>query len=327
MLTLAHVAIVTPGRCGLYETTRELVVGLRALGVDSRIHDPGDRELHPGGDEDRGAKFCDLDWAKRADILIEHSGLGPLADTGQPVIHVAHGRPRSSFLIERRGGAPIQSYHYLKNKDPRFTAVVTFWPSHVPYHEVIWTQTPVYSVTPPVDLDAWSPEGPSGYDFHGKGGSPNIICTDAWRDDIDPWPVVNAFALYARKFPKAKLHIYGAAKDMKGWGAVLKTIEDQGNRGEISTWVRGLANVYRAADMLITPHTIAVRSIRESMACGCPVAIMGSPDIGEFANSMETMLGLDRAHIRRKAEEIFDPRTTAREFLDVVNAIDVRAAA
>jgi hypothetical protein len=99
---VAHLAVITPGRCGLYETTRELVLGLRQLGVDSRLIDP-QPEKNPVGFkavEDRGALVGSMDWAVDADIIVNHSGYDntPIYDTTQPVVHVAHGRPRSSFL-------------------------------------------------------------------------------------------------------------------------------------------------------------------------------------------------------------------------------------
>ena len=337
-LKLAHCTVVTPGRCGLYETTRELVVALRALGVDSRIVDPTfgfnvakyeDAETgleiadppkcHP---DDRGALMASVAWAKSADVLINHSGLGKkLEATDQPVIHVAHGRPRSTFLIELKGGTPVMSYHYHKNKDPRFKAVVTFWPAHKPYHEIMWPDTPVHCVQPPVDLEAWTPDGPRGYGFHGKKGTCNVVVADAWRMDIDPFPVVNAFAIYARKFKGAKLHVYGCSKDLKGWGPLFKSIQEQGNLGEVLPWVSGLANVYRAADMLITPHTIMVRSIREAMACGCPVAMMATPDVEKFAQGMEIVRVTDRREVRARAEKLFNPERTAVDFLHVVNCV------
>ncbi len=241
VLRIAHLAIVTPYRCGLYETSRELVTGLRALGVDSRICDPthDKNELHPGGEEDRGAKFANMDWAAEADILVNHSGLGArLEETSQPVIHVAHGRPQISFNAEVNGGTPVYSYHYTKNKDPRFKAVVTFWERHKPYHEVMWANTPVHSIAPPVDLEAWNMTGAKNYNFGGKKGDINVVCTDVWRPDSSLFDVVKGFSLFARGWDKkAKLHIYGAPKDLKGWHPLLKSIEDRGNLGEVDLWV------------------------------------------------------------------------------------------
>lgn len=314
-MKLAHLAIVTPGRCGLYETTRELVAGLRALGIDSRIVDPK-REtntLHPAAAEDRGAPLADMAWALTADVLVNHSGYDntPLQDSGQPVVHVAHGRPRSSFLSETSGSTPIYSYHYAKNRDPRFKAVVTFWPEHEPYLRVMFPDKTVHVVTAPVDLAAWSPEGPAGYRFGGKRGGINLVSTDAWRDDVDPFLTINAAALFARKNPGTKLHVYARpATRTKGWDALLRRLADDGSLGEVKPWVAGLANVYRAADAMVTPNTIATRSVRESMACGCPVAVVREPEDGAIALA----LSLRRDWVRREAARLFDPGRMAAEF-------------
>ncbi len=323
-MKLAHMAVVTPGRCGLYETTRELVVGLRALGVDSRICDPthDKNELHPGGLEDRGAKFADMDWAVGADLLVNHSGLGSLLEeTRQPVILVAHGRPKTGFFLEVNGDTPVYSYHYTKNKDPRFKAVVTLWKRHLPYHEVMWPDTPIYCVTPPVDLEAWSPQGAANYNFGGKAGNINVVCTDVWRSDSSLFDVVHGFALFARN-KQAKLHIYSAPKDLKGWHPLLKSIEDMNALGEVRRWVhKGLDNVYRAADMVITPHRIATRTRREAMACGCPVVSFGSSDIMAFVDDMNAALWIKRESVRAKAEVLYDPVRTAREFKVVIDSV------
>lgn len=312
-MKLAHVAIVTPGRCGLYETTRELVAALRQRGVDSRLCDP--LTEHEG--EDRGALFANLDWAEDADILVNHSGLGSrLEATDLPVVHVLHGRPRNSFLLEMGGKATIYSYHYHKNQDDRWKSVVTFWPEHVPFHRVMWPSVPIATVASPVDLERWTPDGPSGYNWHGMGGKFNVVVSDAWRQDVDPFNVVHAFALAARKESGWKLHIYGNAKKLGAWTPLLKRIQDDGNLGQVAGWVKGLANVYRAADLLLTPHTINTRAVREALACGCPVqrinddlrtAVIRVPGEGE------------REASRKFAEKTFNPAVTAEQFEEICN--------
>ena len=324
-MKLAHIVAVTPRRCGLYETTRELVAAERAIGIDARMYDSRtDQRLHPGGTEDRGAWFCDLAWTKQADVLINHSGLGHELETRctLPVVHVAHGRPLSSFLSEMNKQAPVYSYHYGKNKDARYKCVVTFWPEHIPYLEVMWRDTPVHGVPPPVDLQFWTPTGPNGYKFHGMGSETNVVVTDANRDDVIPFSVVNAFAVYANQHPLAKLHIYTFQSDERGWPALLKSIQDRGNLGECKTWLAsGLDHVYRSTSMLITPHKIYTRSIREAMACGCPVVSgrdCDPDDIVEFANRM-IAVKKNRLLWRDDAETMFDPKNSARAMLEVVN--------
>lgn len=325
-MKVAHVCKVTIGRCGLYETTRELVTALRARGVDSRLVDPvpAENPLYPiNVAADRGALIADMDWGVQADIIVSHSGYDatPLEKTGQPVIHVCHGRPRSTFLGEVMGGAPIYSYHTRLNSDPRVKAVVTFWPEHKPYHEVMFRCKPVYAVQPSVDLNAWTSIGPSGYQFGGKGGRINVVCTDVWRDDIDPFVAVNAFALWAREMNGAKLHVYGNSENLRGWAAIFNRISDDGNMGEIKGWVKGLDNVYRAADFLITPHEIATRSIREAMACGCSVVKFPGVKLDGFRGQIALAREKSRAEVRAEAEKLFDSRETARQFHEILEGI------
>ena len=310
-MRLAHITVVTPGRCGLYETTRELVAALRARDVDSRICDP----TKTNNGSDRGALFGDLDWAETADLLVNHSGLGArLEATKIPVVHVLHGRPRSSFLLELGGRTPIYSYHYHKAQDKRWRALVTFWPEHEPYHRVMWPDTPIHVVQPPVDLERWTPAGPSGYRWHGMGGEINVVCTDAWRDDIDPFNAVNAFALAARKTPGMRLHIFGRSKNLRAWAPLLKRIQDDGHLGQVVGWVSGLDNVYRAADLLLSPHTIYTRAIREALACGCPVQQINGDLRTSELRLPEANARLDA---RWQAERLFHPTRTARQFMEI----------
>jgi glycosyltransferase involved in cell wall biosynthesis len=326
---VAHLVVVTPGRCGLYETTRELVAGLRAQGVDSRMVDPTreKNKLHPAGTEDRGALFAPMDWALQADVISNHSGYDntPLEKSHHPVVHVAHGRPRSSFISEAKGSTPIYSYWYQKSKDPRFAAVVTFWPEHEPYLQVMMPDKPIHVVQSSVDLKAWTPDGPSGYGFHGKNGRINIVSTDAFRDDIDPFIPLHAAALWARKAKGVKIHVYAKPAKSKGWDALLRRIQDDGNLGEVCGWTTGLANVYRAANFMITAQDIATRSIRESMACGCPVVRMHDLDHGWEQRMLDGLM-TNRKGVRHVAEISFNPQETVKQFKAVLEAVPRKAA-
>lgn len=318
-MKVAHMTVITPRRCGLYETTRELVNGLRGVDVDSRLVDPlpGKNPVGFKGGEDRGALVANLDWAKSADIIVNHSGLGEIEKTNIPVIHIAHGRPRHSFLSELNGGAAIYSYHYSNNKKDQFKSVVTFWRQHKAYLEVMYPDKPVHCIQSPVDLEFWSP-GKSDYDFGGQAGGVNIVCTDAFRDDIDAFDPINAYALWARKNKhlNPKLHIFGKPKNMKAWGALIKRVQDDGNMGLVQGWAAELKTVYRAADLVLTAHKIDVRTVREAMACGCPVVRVS--DI-ENDDIMDEGLKQNRESVRLIAERLFDPKVTAKEFEGILN--------
>ena len=323
-MKVAHLAVITPNRCGLYETTRELVTGLRHIGVDSRLVDPAPRKdvIEPDH-QDRGAPYASMEWAQDADILVNHSGFDntPLEKAQKPVIHICHGRPRNSFLSELGGSTPIFSYHYGKNKDPRFKAVVTFWPEHVDYHKVMFPDKPVYYVQAPADLSAWTIEGPKGYGFHGKRGRVNLVLTDPFRDDVDAFIPLHAAALFAREVEGTKIHIFGSRYDKKkGFSALLRRIQDDGNLGEIQGWVGGLAHVYRAATAMVTANEIATRSYREAIACGCPVVRVRSL-ADDWRVEMRKALHMkleDRKLLAMQAKAMFNPAVTAKQFLKVI---------
>lgn len=323
-MRVAHLVVLTPKRCGLHETARELVAGLRKRGVDSRLVDPSP-QTNPIGfnaGEDRGVPIAGMDWAVNADVVVSHSGYDatPIESTNQPVVHVCHGRPRSTFIGERDGGTPVYSYHYRLNSNPRIKAVVTFWPEHKAYHEVMFPDKPVHCVQSSVDLGAWSPNGPRGYQFGGRRGRINVICTDAWRDDVDPFAAVNVFALWAREMKGAKLHIYGNTQNLRGWSAIFKRIQDDGNMGEICGWVDGLSNVYRAADFMITPHQIDVRSVRESMACGCPVVRIDT-SLDGYRSRIARAREQSRDEVRAEAVKRFNPEATAAQFHEILEKL------
>lgn len=326
-MRVAHITVQSPGRCGLYETTRELVAGLQARGIDSRLVDPDparNKLYDPSLKDDRGALIADMDWATKADIIVSHSGYDatPIEKTGQPVVHICHGRPRSTFIGEVSGGTPVYSYHGRLNTDRRVKAVVTFWPEHAPYHQVMFPDKPVHVVQSSVDLNAWSDQGPRGYKFNGHRGRINVVISDVWRDDVDPFVSVNAFALWAREVEGAKLHMYGCSQNLRGWAAILNQIHKDGNMGERQGWISGgLDNVYRAADFLITPHEIATRAVREAMACGCPVVRTPGVKLSNFRSEIALAREKSRAEVRAEAEKLFDSRETARQFETVLRSI------
>lgn len=318
-MKVAHSVVVTPGRCGLYETTADLVRALRKEGIDSRLIDP-DPDNNPIyktiPENDGDIPIEGLDWFNQADVIVSHSGLGSLK-LDRPKIHIAHGRPKASYLGEIKGKTPVYSYSYNEGKKKAFDAVVTFWPEHVPYLAVMWNPILVYSITAPVDLEKWTPQGPSGYKFNGHAGERNIVISDAWRDDVDPFECLHAYALYNRKYPGSKLHIYARPEDPKGWSALVQKIRDEGGIGELLPWIRGLDNVYRAADLTLTANSIATRTMRESMACGCPALHVTNPDPDQIHEALKQ----DRREVRRKAETFFNPKDTAAEFMDLLNGV------
>jgi len=348
-LKAAHVAVVAPHRAGLYETARELVVAERAFGIDARVVDPSPSEeefprfiedarkrgeeemvkafLRPRPKdwvEDRPPPPAPLAFAREADVMVSHSGLvrQSLLRPGTPVVHVIHGRPRVCFVHELRGEQMIYSYYRQMGQDPANKAFVYFWPEFEPYWQMLFPPEKLHCLPPTVDLQAWSP-GPREYAFQGKGGGINVICTDRVRNDRDIYHVIHGFALFAERHPEARLHAYGIA-DRRAWNVLLDCLARRGVLGEVLPTVIGLEFIYRSADMVLSPHRIAVRTVREALACGCQLVaptgnrftpyVADEEDPPAFAEAMERAWrdwqadreGRIRAN-RQVAQREFDP--------------------
>ena len=322
-MKIVHSAIATPNRCGLYETTRELVAAERALGVDARIYDPAPVEQFYPGDEDRGVPISrDATWALGADLIVSHSGHDntPLQHSGQPVVHVAHGRPLSTFLGERNGKAPGLTYATQRRKSARFRAAVTFWPEYLPYLRNIWAPKPAHAVPAMVDLEYWRP-GQADYGFAGRRGGYNVVMFDPWsREDSSPYHCIHAFKLFRETCPDARLHMFAWDGNKKGLGGITNLLGDGG--GTVNRWCTDVREVLWSADMLITPHRIHTRSIREAMACGLQV-VSGRDCHPEDVEGFARAMSYKREHpepTRKLAEALFDPTESARAFLAVAES-------
>ncbi len=317
MMKVAHVAVVTPHRAGLYETARDLVAAERRAGVDARIIDP----VKAIEMVDRGSPVVGAGYARECDVLVNHSGLSAeLNALRLPVVHVLHGRPHSSFLLEQSGEIKVLSYLTRVREDVRFRAFVTFWPEFLPYWEVLLPRERLHAVAAPVDLERWTPHGPDGYEFHGQAGDVNVVCSSMWRADETPFHVINAFYHFALGRPGARLHVYGAPQGGgSAWGVLEAALRERGMLGEVVGMVTGLENVYRAADAVIVPHRIATRSVREPLACGCNVVMAPGNSFTPFVADPQDLAAY-AAQIARAVSERVDNRRVARVCFDAERA-------
>lgn len=379
-LNISHVVPASPHACGMYETARELVLAERELGVNAHIVDPRPYERDVKGKkkvmvnkakcpkcsdtfnvilreenistrpydwwEDRGVCVAPLAFSTEgSDVIVSHSGLDARWDkTDTPRIHVAHGRPNSSYRIEQSGETSIYSTYREMAKDLRWKAMITLWNGYQAYWELVFPNVKTFS--PFVNLDEWQrTEGT--YDFRGHGGKINVVIADIWRKDKDPFHVLNAYVLFARKYPEARLHIYALDKkpgeDTRARDTMIVAMKERGVVGEVCPLVKHLKEVYSAADILITPHRIATRTVREALACGLQVVAghgnLYTPytadpeDLEEYARAMERAvfdLREDRVGMihrnRETAERSFDVRKTAGQFVNLFRELTKKAA-
>ena len=376
-LNVVHIVPASPHQCGMYETARELVFAERKLGINAHIFDPRSTKQQTKGKKqvvnakkiscpkckhdfkiqdtqdiptapsawtgDRGVCVCDLEFALKSDVIVSHSGAPEdmFKDCQVPRIHVAHGRPNSSFRIEQSGQTPIYTMYKKFNEDPRWKYMITLWEGYEQYWKLVFPE--VKTFLPFVDLKEWSFEE-SDYDFGGNKGSINVVVTDIWRMDKTPFHVLNAFVLFAEQNPGAKIHFYGLDPNGRGRDTLLDCLKERGILGETAGMVLNLKEVYRAADMLITPHTIATRTVREALACGLNVvAGLGNPyteynaydeDLIAFSDMMNVSWNdwknnkqANRDANRLMAENSFDVQTTAKKFIELFNELAGREAA
>ncbi|KKN09304.1 hypothetical protein LCGC14_1047950 [marine sediment metagenome] len=317
-MRIVHSLSVTPGACGLYETANELIVAEQNLGVTVAVANP----LRP--------RKQDVEALQKCDLIVDHSGLtGDMWKAKKPIIHVRHGRPHSTFLMEEQGNKKV--YSFLRNSRRRYDAIVTFWDSHVPYLELMFGRQDIHVIPAPVDLEKWCPEG-SVYDFGKNKGVFNIVCADVFRRDEDPFHVVSACGLLPEGY---KIHLVGLKGGLSS--ATKALVGSLGkNRGSLFSWIKGLSCLYRAADLVISPHKIATRAIRESMACGTPVlADLGNPhtkwvadahNARKFCQKIQEVFHElqkfpDNGDARNHAVMAFDPRNTATRFLKVAESV------
>ena len=328
-MKLAHSVTLSESVGGKYQTALELVVAERALGVDAAFVDPSKVD---GAEPVGGVRVESVAWACDADLIVDHGTTVAFKNAGIPIMCVLHGQPLSNYLLET---PTTGTYIKLIERSDVYAGFVTFWPEHVPYYAPIVGADRLHLVPAPVDLEAWSPEGPVYSWPKGKGGPINVVMADRPGPGKSLFHALSAFVVFLQQHTGAKLHVYGQkiTKDTRLL-PLIHLIGTMGGLGELGGWVSHgvLASIYRAADMVITETKVASRVVREALACGCQV-VTGSgngygsldvdvEDLEEYAAGMAAVAGewhedreLCIAGNRREAEHSFDPSNSAQAML------------
>ena len=279
-MIVAHLAEFAPHRSGLYGTTRDLILAEMSVGIDAALvdsHVTKDKKIIVRPNlKDGDMPIRDLAWAKTADIIVHHSIVHQeLRNLGIPIVLALHGRPESTFLLEHRRIMAIFGCMTAHGEDPRYKAFFTFWKEYMFHLALQLPKEKLFYIPAPCDLKEYSPIGHA----HKFAGSPSILIADMWRQDVTPFNTIMAATRFKQKYaPDAKIHIIGAAPKKNSMKALIKMLKKDGVLGEIHPLVETTAMCYRGADMVVTPHNMATRVVRESLACGTPiVAGTGNP--------------------------------------------------
>ena len=273
-IRIAHFAAFCPNRTGQYATVKDMIRAERMAGLDAQfIATSIDSRKVAQCDEikeDGWLRTAEPGWARSADILMRHSCIPDEFSTlGIPIMMALHGRPESTFIIEYVGLMKVYKLLVLMKDDPKYKGWITFWKSHEFFHKQKVPEDKLYYVPAMVDLDEYNPKGIKTK-YNSLSGSPNIIIADMWRHDMTPYAPLYAAAMFREKYcPTAKVHVFGVPKEK--CDSVMLAMKNNGVLGAKMGLSFPMSNVYRSGDLLITPHNIATRVVRESLACGLPI--------------------------------------------------------
>jgi FkbM family methyltransferase len=323
-MKVAHFAKYGPQQSGLYETARELIISERQAGIEADLID-FDGESHKAGMVDRGVEAMPMSLAEEADIIVRHSAVPTKLQYLKPVVMALHGRPESSFRLEQQDKVEVITGVANKASDARYKAFITFWEEYVPAWRMI---APNISYVPAmVDLDRFMPKESTLE----SPGSPNLLIADMWREDVTPFNMILAASLAAEKLPQMKLHLVGVS-DVKPVMPYLKDLKKRGILGHVAGTIKDIQNYYALADILITPHVIATRVIREASAMdvdivagtGCKYTpYQANPmDVDGFAEQIVRAWSLPEDYSPREvAEEYFNPEHSGRAMKRIFESV------
>ncbi|MHC4526260.1 MAG: FkbM family methyltransferase [Planctomycetota bacterium] len=275
-MKVVHFAEFSPNQCGLYHTTKDLVKAEKGVGIDAHFVDVVGKDgicvTQPGGKQDGNLTTSDIKEAEDADLFVRHTTIpNRFENVGKPVVMAIHGRPESSLMLDEKNEIPVIQAFFNKGRDSRYKALFTFWQEHLPFWKHIIPEKKLHFVPAMVDLIEWRPGNVEPIDFKEHNGDPNILITDLWRNDVTPFDEIMAVAKFIKEdCPTARLHI-AAAICGDGANVFYRHLRKEGVLGYASGMVRGIKQLYEASDVVVTPHNIATRVVRESLAMGVPV--------------------------------------------------------
>ncbi|RPH74398.1 glycosyltransferase family 1 protein [bacterium] len=237
-------------------------------------------------------------------------------------------------MLEYLDRIPVYSLIQQASQLGHYKAFITFWKEFVPNWSLLVDRGKIFHVPAMVDLERFSPNGPK-FSFGSKGGNPNILIFDNWREDTTPYNVIHAAIRFIKNRVSAgKIHLFGLHSDKKILDKYMGFLAEQGFIGHAWSFVDFVQEILRSADMLVTPHVIATRVIRESLACGCPVVAGGGcpytpyradpRNEADFARAMEkcwfdVLCKKDdlREQSRKTAEEQFSLKAAGEKMIQI----------
>lgn len=125
------------------------------------------------------------------------------------------------------------------------------------------------------------------FDSENDLGEKTFFMVNYWRHIKNPSPILNAFKIYVKEFPSAKLRI-------GGYGPLWPTIEGFVSENHLENVIKllgplnkkAIANELKKASALL--HTAEYETFSvvcaEAISCGCPVIVKNLEAVSEFIN-------------------------------------------
>lgn len=304
-MVIAHWCLFAPGRSGMYETVKELVLEENKMdGVLAGIIHPADPK---GGKTDGFITTQSHGWAnENATIHCSHYFMSGYSTMQRPRVMVVHGTPEACYEAEKEGGSYSSVVLGIQNLD----AAIVFNKRHYAYWKPYDARGVLHNITKGIDLTRYKPQG-MRIDLDGK---PAIGIGEVQRRGGVKLPLIPYWAMneYFKTNEEAKLHHWGV-----GEGYERATLELLMHKSGFDRWLgkyglRGFQmypeNWYRGSDMLISPSLYGdpSRVHFEAMACGCPVIDWDSSS--RFGDSHATMHAdsLDPYSMKECIEKVYD---------------------
>ena len=283
-MKVSHFLNFAPHQAGIYGTATDLVRAERKQGMDVDVVDYGNGMNSPQRHSRVGCVDGDIttvapEHALESDVIVRHSALPQMVfDSNVPLVMPFHGAPEYTFMLEHMGNTRTLKELIVSAANPRYKAFITFWKENIFYWEAMFPGKKIFYVPASVDLDKFNPGG-ALYTFPNPGKI-NIVIAGVWRKEYTtPYSVLFAAAKFVRdKCPEARIQVFGVpadhAKYPKNDGPVNRTLlalKKMKVVGGCYRIVPNLDEIYRSADIAVTQHTIASRTVREALASGCPL--------------------------------------------------------
>jgi len=349
-MRIIHFARFSPNQAGIYGTTRDLILAERAAGIAADLVDFGSKingeYKSRVGLRDSGIVTQPPNIAKDADILVRHSAVPPdIVKLNKPTVLTLHGAPEYTVRLDHAKKTNVLRDAVRSAKEA--AAVVTFWKEHVFEWETMFGVKVEYCPAV-VDLDKWNPEGPA-FDF---GPGIHIVSTGMWRNEYrTPYECIMAAAEVVKEQSDVHLHIFGCPTDDRPEAPYRRLMHQlmhtsRNGRAElhektllssVHSLVSNLPEIYRGADLALTPHVVASRTVRESLACGCPIvagsgnsytAFTANPDNREsFKHAIKQIIVNVRENMGQRgcariiAEREFNPALAGKRMKEIFEGI------